>query len=158
MFIWQGLFIRTWSLPRNGPVDAEVRKKSTRGTAEDTEEAKKGPVTHRISVERQKEFLEGKMIALNRTWERFLLTFSLREAAPDVRLQLRARLPLKKKTAEQFQYVQLIKIGKDSAVKSGVPPELRGGVARLWSAPVGRGQRKRPFGVPLVLTERRGAA
>ncbi|KNH08540.1 mitochondrial guide RNA binding complex subunit 2 [Perkinsela sp. CCAP 1560/4] len=91
------------------------------------------PVTsYRVSVKRQnREILEGEVdsdhctTSLKPCWERFLLTFYVRDEMPDVRIQLRARLPLKKKTGDMFSGVKLVKAARNEAhVAPAIPGDL----------------------------------
>ena len=86
--------------------------------------------SYRVAVKRaNREVLEGEVssdmatTSLKPCWERFLLTFYVRDAMPDVRIQIRARLPLKKKTGDMFSGVNLIKMSGE-AVEPALPGDL----------------------------------
>ena len=107
----------------------------------------------------QKEVLEGevgvdgKTISLQKSWERFLLTFYVRDAMPDVRIQLRARMPLKKKTAEMFQNVNLINVlPGGEKVSSALPGDL-GEVVYVLRQETKSWEKKLNSGILLTLSE-----
>eukprot|EP00796_Vickermania_ingenoplastis_P010586 gene10586-7354_t len=113
--------------------------------------------SYKVAIRRMGELIDAELnaqlqcVKLNRPWDRLLVSHYVRAKAPDLRLLVRARHPIKKRVVDAYMETDILRSTRDT-VQSVLSPELGDitycceRVMRKWSMRI-------PTGVTLQLVE-----
>lgn len=113
--------------------------------------------SYKVMIRRMGELLDAELnaqlqcVKLNRPWDRLLVTHFIRSKAPDLRLLVRARHPIKKRIVDAYMETDILRSTRDT-VQSVLSPEL-GDIAYCCERVIRKWSMRIPSGVTLQLVE-----
>lgn len=122
--------------------------------------------SYKVAIRRMGELIDAELnaqlqcVKLNRPWDRLLVSHFIRAKAPDLRLLVRARHPIKKRVVDAYMETDILRSTRDT-VQSVLSPELGDitycceRVIRKWSMRIASGvtlQLVETKRTPLIIT------
>lgn len=113
--------------------------------------------SYKVAIRRMGELIDAELnaqlqcIKLNRPWDRLLVTHYVRAKAPDLRLLIRARHPIKKRVVDAYMETDILRSTRDT-VQSVLSPEL-GDITYCCERQMRKWSMRIPTGVTLQLVE-----
>lgn len=113
--------------------------------------------SYKVAIRRMGELLDAELnaqlqcVKLNRPWDRLLVSHFIRAKAPDLRLLVRARHPIKKRVVDAYMETDILRSTRDT-VQSVLSPEL-GDITYCCERVIRKWSMRLPSGVTLQLVE-----
>lgn len=113
--------------------------------------------SYKVAIRRMGEILDAELnaqlqcVKLNRPWDRLLVSHFIRAKAPDLRLLIRARHPIKKRVVDAYMETDILRSTRDT-VQSVLSPEL-GDITYCCERVIRKWSMRLPSGVTLQLVE-----